>query len=172
MGNVVNFEVKGLKEMNARIAALQQEFGSQNVPAGKWMMRALHDGARIIRDEAKRLAPVLKDADPRRTPGAIRDGLVEHASRESFNTVYVRVRTRGYIFGPNVTRGVRNNSALKGNPNYWWLQEFGTSTSPAQPFMRPAFDSKKGEALRVMLQSLRRGLDDIVSKLQRIRVAA
>jgi HK97 gp10 family phage protein len=172
MGNVVNFEVKGMKELNARMVALQREIGVANVPATKWIMRGLHDGARVIRDEARRLVPVLREPDPRRTPGAIRDGIVEHTSREEWGTVYVRVRSRGYIFGPNVTRGVRNNSSLKGNPNYWWFVEFGTSKMAAQPFMRPAFEGKKAAALREVLSSLQRGFDAIVAKVQNIRMAA
>jgi len=172
MGNVVNFEVKGLKEMDARVQALQKEFGSASVPAGKWLMRALHDGARVIRDEARRRAPVLREPDPRRQPGALRDGIIEHASREHHNTVYVRVRTRGYIFGENRTRGSRINSSLAGNPNYWWLVEFGTSHAPAQPFLRPAFESKKAAALNTIHASLKRGLEVMVAGLQRIKIAA
>lgn len=172
MGNVVNFEVKGLKELDARMQALQKEFGTASVPAGKWLMRALHDGAKVIRNEARSRAPVLKDMDPRRRVGAIRDGIIEHASREHHNTVYVRVRNRGYIFGENVTRGSRINSSLAGNPNYWWLVEFGASHAPAQPFLRPAFENKKGEALNVIQASLKRGLDVIVAGLQRIKIAA
>jgi len=173
MGTVVNFEVKGIKEMNARIAALQKEFGSANVPAGKWVMRALHDGARIIRDEAKRLAPVLREPDPRRHPGELRGNIVEHASREQWNTVYVRVRTKGYIFadGPDSSKN-KKSSSRKGNPNYWWLVEFGTSKAPAQPFLRPAFETKKAVAFNEIRKSLARGLDAIVAKLQQIRIAA
>jgi len=61
---------------------------------------------------------------------------------------------------------------LAGNPNYWWLVEFGTSHAPAQPFMRPAFERKKGEAMRVVTESLRKGLAAIVNKLQSIKRAA
>ena len=173
MGNVVNFQVQGIKEMNARIAALQREFGSKSVPAGAWVMRALHDGARVIRDEAKRRAPVLRVPDPRRTAGELKNGIVEHASREQWNTVYVRVRTRGYIFGAGLDSSKNKKSSSRaGNPNYWWLVEFGTSKAPAQPFLRPAFESKKGEALNAIRNSLARGLDAIVAKLQQIRIAA
>jgi HK97 gp10 family phage protein len=170
--------------------ALQKEFGTKSVPAGAWLMRGLHDGAKVIRNEARRTAPVLKDATEtitvtsksgrqrsyqgtaRRRKGALRAGIVEHTSRQEWGTVYVRVRSRGYIFGQNVTRGSRISSSLAGNPNYWWLVEFGTSHAPAQPFMRPAFESKKAEALRVIMGSLKRGLEAIVVKLRQIKVAA
>lgn len=173
MANVVNFEVHGLKELNARMVALQKEFGGNNVPAGKWVMRALHDGARVIRDEAKRLAPVLRVLDPRRTPGELRGSIVEHASRTEYGTVYVRVRTRGYIFADGLDSSKnKKSSSRRGNPNYWWLVEYGTSKAPAQPFLRPAFEAKKGAALNEIRKSLARGLDVIVKQLQQIRIAA
>lgn len=175
MANVVNFEVKGLKEMDARMRALQQEFGTRNVPATKWVMRALHDGARVIRDDAKRRAPVLKDPirNPHRRPGELRSNIVEHASREEWGTVYVRVRSRGYIFkeGPDSRRNPKS-SRRAGNPNYWWLVEYGASHAPAQPFLRPAFESQKGAALRAIQASLKRGLAVIAERLQRIKIAA
>lgn len=174
MGNVVNFQVQGIKEMNARIAALQREFGSKSVPAGAWVMRALHDGARVVRDEAKRRAPVLREPDPRRIAGELRANIVEHASKDYWNTVLVRVRNRGYIFAKDDGTGRKKakSPSLRGNPSYWWLVEFGTSKAPAQPFLRPAFESKKGEALNAIRNSLARGLDAIVAKLQQIRIAA
>jgi HK97 gp10 family phage protein len=173
MGDVVNFQVKGLKELNARMVALQREIGAANVPATKWMMRGLHDGARVIRDEAQRLAPVLRDPDPRRYPGELKGNIVEHTSREEWGTVYVRVRSRGYIFasGPDTRRSPKSSSR-KGNPNYWWLVEFGTSKMAARPFLRPAFDGKKAAALREVFNSLQRGFDVIVKSVQNIRIAA
>lgn len=180
MGNVVNFHVEGLKELDARMRVLQKEIGTKNVPATAWMMRGLHDGARVIRDEAKLRAPILQPRegrnpalDPRRHPGELKGNIVEHASREEWGTVYVRVRTRGYIFagGFDSSRN-KKSSTRKGNPNYWWLVEFGTSQAPAQPFLRPAFEKKKREALQAVYNSLKRGLDVIVANVQRIRIAA
>lgn len=173
MANVVDFRVHGLKEMDARIKALQREFGTASIPAGKWVMRALHDGARVIRDEAKSRAPVLREPDPRRFPGELKGNIIEHASREQWNTVYVRVRNRGYIFAPGSdTRKNAKSSARKGNPNYWWLVEFGTSKMPARPFLRSAFEAKKAAALNAVHASLKKGLDAIVASLQKIRIAA
>jgi HK97 gp10 family phage protein len=41
------------------------------------------------------------------------------------------------------------------NVEYALAQEFGTSRMRGQPFMRPAYDEKKGEALREMHRALR-----------------
>lgn len=41
------------------------------------------------------------------------------------------------------------------NVEYATAQEFGTSRFPAQPYLRPAVDSKKKEALREVAEALR-----------------
>lgn len=171
----VAMKIEGLSTMNARIAALQREFGVNQVQAGKMVMRALHDAARPITAEAKRLAPVLRDPvrNPHRRPGELRSGIVQHTSRDEYGTVYVRVRTRGYIFAEGADSRRNPKSARRaGNPNYWWLQEFGTSQAPAQPFLRPAFERMKFTALEAFRKSLGRGIEVVTQKLSAIRRAA
>jgi len=41
---------------------------------------------------------------------------------------------------------------------YMKFHEFGTSKMPAKPFMQPAYESKKAEAIRVLKEEFRRGL--------------
>lgn len=170
----VTMKIEGLATLNARIVALQNEFGIQNVRAGKMVLRGLHDAARPITAEAKRLAPVLKDPirNWHRTPGELRSGIVQHTSRDHYSTVLVRVRNRGYIFadGPDSRRNPKS-SRRAGNPNYWWLVEFGTSHAPAQPFLRPAFERMKFVALEAFRKSLARGVAVVVKQLQNIRAA-
>lgn len=163
MANRVKMELLGLRELNARLAALPRE-----IKKGPILMRALHDGARIIKAEARKLAPVLRVPDPRRRAGELRANIVQHASRSEDDTVVVRVRTRGWIFGS----GRLANSALAGNPNYWWLQEFGTSKQPARPFLRPAFESQKFNAAVAVKNSLARGIQFVADKLSKQRMAA
>jgi HK97 gp10 family phage protein len=156
MANTVSMKLEGLRDLNRALLALPQE-----VKKGPILMRALHDGARIIRDEAKLRAPVLRDPgkNPHRQSGALRAGIVEHASRTEDFTVVVRVRSRGYIFGAGPdTRKNGKSSRRAGNPNYWWLVEFGTSKMAARPFLRPAFEAKKFQAARAVRESLARGV--------------
>ncbi len=37
---------------------------------------------------------------------------------------------------------------------YWYLVEFGTSKMSARPFMRPAFEAKKDDAVAAIAQSI------------------
>lgn len=170
----VTMKIEGLKTLNARIVALQREFGVGQAQAGKMVLRALHDAARPVTAEAKRLAPVLKDPfnNPHRRPGELRAGIVQHTSRDEYGTVLVRVRNRGYIFaeGPDTRRNPKS-SRRAGNPNYWWLVEFGTSKMQAIPFMRPAFERMKFVALEAFRKSLARGVEVVTQKLKSQRVA-
>lgn len=157
MANRVTIEVLGLRELDDLLHRLPQE-----VKRAPIIYRALHDGARVIVPEAKRLAPVLQDEDraPRRQYGALRAGITQHADRRAVEpTVVIRVRSRGYIFAPGSdSRRNPKSSVRAGNPNYWWLVEFGTSRAKAQPFLRPAFESRKLAAANAVRDSLRRGV--------------
>lgn len=168
-GPIVKMEVKGLRELDYALREMLPAMERERV-----IVRALHDGARPITAEARRLAPVLSEENLRivgrkpgrgrarpyygttqRVKGALRAGITQHTDRHAYSTVLVRVRNRGYIFGP----GARNADAAKaGNPNYWWLVEFGTSRARGQPFLYPAFEAKKEEATRAIQISLLRGM--------------
>lgn len=156
MGNKVTMQIEGLRELDNALAALPVEIKRAPI-----IYRALHDGARLIVAEAKRLAPVLKDLSNKyRQPGAIRAGITQAASRTQDFEVDVRVRNRGYIFAQG-----SKSSALSGNPNYWWLVEFGTSKMAAIPFLRPAFEAMKGQAAEAIRESLRKGIAFVTAKL-------
>lgn len=142
----VTVTVEGLAELNANLL----KFGK--VIAGQAVTDALREGGFIIRNEAKRRAPVLENDTLRRRRGALRTNI--SAYPVAWNQVVVRVRSRGYIFDKNDPKARR-----PGNPNYWWLREFGTSKLPAQPFLRPAFEAKKMEALDAIRARLAKNIE-------------
>lgn len=160
--------VEGLSQLSAAMKKLGIQVAGKD---SRMVLRALHDGARPIVAEAKRLAPVLDESKvytttnakgkkrtykgtKNRRRGAIRSAITQHTSRELFNTVIVRVRTKGYIFGP----GGNREAAKAGNPSYWWLVEFGTVKMKPMPFMRPAFDKMKFLAVQNIKNSLETGI--------------
>lgn len=166
---VITVEVKGLRELDYALRAMLPTMERERV-----ILRALHDGARLIAAEARRRAPVLKNENQRivarkptrgqskpyygttqRVRGALKAGITQHTDKHHYSTVLVRVRNRGYIFGE---RARNVDAARAGNPNYWWLVEFGTSRAKAQPFLYPAFEAKKEEAVRAIQLSLLRGV--------------
>lgn len=156
-------ELLGLKELEQALLALPRD-----VKASSIIYRALHDGARVIVPAIKRRVPILKNPqdEPRREPGAIRASITQQASKTEKYTVLIRVRNRGYIFGPGFdSRRNQKSSQRAGNPNYWWLVEFGTSKAKAQPFLRPGFEEKKYEAARAIQLSLLRGVATVARNL-------
>ncbi|MGQ9088552.1 HK97-gp10 family putative phage morphogenesis protein, partial [Klebsiella pneumoniae] len=40
----------------------------------------------------------------------------------------------------------------------------GTSTAPAHPFVRPAFDTRMEEATQVAMQRMNQAIDEVLSK--------
>lgn len=52
------------------------------------------------------------------------------------------------------------------------LQEFGTATNPAQPFLRPAWDGNKDKALEIITADLRANIFKAVARLARKQAKA
>lgn len=190
MSITVDIKVTGLKEFEANLAILREEFG---VKTGGLINRSLMAAAVVVRDEARRLAPVLQDAvriqaAPRsgkrrrsyigtvyRRRGALKAGIIASYVKGGGLQAVVRVRNRGYIFEHTHNSRIDRlkNPALAGNPNYWWLVEFGTSKKSARPFLRPAFESQKDKALNAFKARMERELQETFAKFrQPMRLAA
>lgn len=172
---MVEVKVHGLKEIRARLTALPTEINREKI-----ILRALHDGARVIRDDARARAPigdairyVGRGAGKKRKDGTIsgrkvrggllRSSIVEHTNRAEHNSVFVRVRSKGWRMVNGKISIVRPGSS----PGYWSFLEFGSSKLPARPFMRPAFEASKYAAVGVFMESMRRGLDRVMAGIAR-----
>jgi len=108
--------------------------------AGKVIRSATLSGAGIIRKEA-------------RSRVAVDDGnLKKNISSKLKNKSDTHVT---YSVGPT-------NKAFYGT-----FLEFGTEHIRAQPFLRPAFDEKKGEAARKIEERLIKGIEREAEKLRR-----
>jgi hypothetical protein len=66
MAQIVNVEIKGLREIQQAMMKLPRRFDR------KLLNQSLLVGARLVRDDAKRRVPVLQTPDPRRVRGALR----------------------------------------------------------------------------------------------------
>jgi len=177
----LDIQMTGLKEFEANLKILRDQF---QVRTGGLINRSLMAGARIIRDEAKAKAPIfdserarrafksrrfnqagrgLSQSQEVRVPRNLKSNIVASYAKGMPLTVLVRVRTRTYIF-----EGGRGNfkSNVVGNPNYWWLVEFGTSKMAARPFMRPAFEAKKSQALGAFTVEMRKQLTEQFRKFR------
>lgn len=168
----VQIKIQGLREVARAMRELPNRVDRKILNAG------LLEGARVIRDEARQLAPVLKTREDKRwRPGALRRAIQTvaiNASRAQYaGEVIVRVRK---LSKRQVAAFKRRQSKRKKkvdsrlNPAdafYWSFVEFGTAKIPARPFMRPAFESKKQQAIDAAIRVFRERIQLEIAKLGR-----
>ncbi len=173
--------VKGLKELSQALQTLPQNL-VRNVLRG-----TVNAGASLVRDQARINAPVMEKALPgHQPPGTLKRSIVTTYVKERSNaqqvTYYVAVRQGKRYRG----KGVKHN--LSQDAFYATWVEFGhyyvapkpkgitwkvhrqTYLSsdqyvPPHPFMRPAFESKKEQAVYAMGSYLANRLPAEVAKL-------
>lgn len=144
--------VKGLSELLAALDQLPDNV-SKNVLRG--MVNA---GATVIKNEARAMAPV--------DTGALRQSIIQKHIPEKSNkfvqTYYVTVRS-----GPRFKKIGGKLTRITGAPDafYWRFLEFGTKKMAAKPFMRPAFETRKYEAIEAMKVY---GEERVVKELKKI----
>lgn len=134
----------GLEALKQTLNALPAKLGERAVRA------ALRAGAQTIRKQAQANAPVLQTPSPHRIAGTIKANITVRKSKRDKYGVYVSVKP---LTGKQILSFRQANGGAKGanNPNdpfYWVFQEFGTAHHAASPFMRPAYEEKKYEALQ------------------------
>ena len=122
---------------------------------------------KVLRDATRAGAEVMRDAVVERAP--------ERTGKLKKNVVVVtqKSRRRGeissgvHIRGVNPRTGNSDNTmkaSNKRNAFYWRFVELGTSTAPAHPFVRPAFDTRMEEATQVAMQRMNQAIDEVLSK--------
>jgi HK97 gp10 family phage protein len=132
--------VAGLQELNKVLEQLPDKLQDRAVK------NAMAAGARVIRDEAKRLVPVGPG------PHHLRDDIV--VARKVKKT-----RTRK----GSVVVGIRNEGRF-----YAHLVEFGTSHSAPHPFMRPALDNAQSAAIQKIGPKLGQEVEKQAAKLNKM----
>lgn len=133
--------VKGLAELSAALKKLPDRI------ARNALRQSVSQGAAVIRAEAKVRAPraprVLgKQHTP---PGTLRRAIVtKHDVKRS------NLTSQTYVVTVRSGKRYRNQGKKKNlsqDAYYWRWVEFGTVKMAAQPFLRPAFETKKSEAV-------------------------
>ena len=148
---VAEVKIEGFDELAKKLREL--------VPAmrKRVIRNALSAGARLVRDDAKRNAPVLSASAkaPYRQPGtlkkAIRVRSSKQARRASDIGVFVNVKP-----AKSGLRGAKSNS----DPFYWRFLEFGTRKMSARSFLRPAAE-KLDDALAIFQTQVGRWIEKV-----------
>ena len=141
MPSAMSVEVTGLKELAEKLAQMGPRLERNGLRA------AVSAGAEVIRKEARARAPVATGTLRR----AFYKKQIREQSGQKQQTFFVGVRS-GKRYAP------------KGQDAYYWrFQEFGTAKMPARPFLRPAFESKKNEAVEAMKKKLRDRIEQLAA---------
>lgn len=136
--------IAGLSELRAALRELPDRI-ARNVLRG-----AVNAGATVIRAEARVRAPVYTGevADGHPPPGTLKRAIYQKQINElsslTNQVFFVGVR-HGKKYRKQGKKGDKSQDAY-----YWRWVEFGTSTMSARPFLRPAFEAKKLEAVEAM----------------------
>lgn len=133
--------------------------------------QSLAAGIRVIRNEARKNLV-------RATSNAGKTGISYGSGLTAKNVIYKRkkpfnnekgerlILTVAYKAHPKFN-SIFRNSRIKFNDIAFML-EYGTSKQPAEPWLRPAFHSKKDEALKKINTELVKRIDKIVQNLARV----
>lgn len=149
-GEMVTVEVHGLAELDRALAQLPQEV------AGRALQAAVNSAARVIGDEAERLAPVGKEAHRVGKgkkarlvqPGNLKRGIrVRKLRGTDFEAAAVITVSRAAFYAKFVEFGVPEHAI------------------PARPFLRPAFDTRGAEAIAVLKERLAKRIASAARRL-------
>jgi HK97 gp10 family phage protein len=150
--------IEGLAELDRALHALPGNI-AKNVLRG-----AVGAGAAVIRKEAKSRAPVAEgpqrpDAPP---PGTLQRAIYSKWIRELSDW-----SKQTFIVSVKKGRKYRKAGKKYTDAFYWWFVENGTSKMAARPYLRPAFEAKKTEAIEAIRDYLAKRIPLEVEKLRR-----
>lgn len=153
----MDIETKLLMDIDGALDRLTAAVGEKTLRAVGFA------GAAVFRDEVIRGAP--KDTGfLSENIGIVRDK--SDSYKDVVQTYVVKVLQIKHKYA-NTKHNVRKNKVGKTyvttNAFYWRFFEFGSSKMAARPFIRPSFESKKGEALQAMRTKLSEKIKEALS---------
>lgn len=159
------YKIEGLRELGERLKSLPKEISGK---AGGPLLKALRKTAKTVQTKAK--------ATVRKKTGTLADNIIiarDRNARKKGATegvqVTVRYKAKGYKDNARNRRSGRVGGTYKnyGPLFYASFLEFGTSKMRPYPFMRPAFETSKGEMAATFRKELGNEIDKAVQKLNK-----
>lgn len=135
----LDIKVLGLDELARQLKTLPEKLAKNGLRA------AVNAGAEVIRKDAANRAPVATG----RLKKAIYKKQIREKSNNNQQTFFVGARS-----GKKYRQ--KNQDAY-----YWRFLEFGKAKMPAQPFLRPAFDTNKTRAVEAIAKKLKQRIDEL-----------
>ena len=160
MARAETVRIEGLAELNRALRELPQRI------ANRGLRTAVYAGAKVIRDEARHRAPKAAQSLGIKQPpvGTLKRSVIMKHIRElsggGRQTFYVLVR-QGKKYRNQGKRGNLSQDAW-----YWRFVEFGTRKMAARPFLRPALESRRREAVEAIKGRLAQRIEIEVKALK------
>ena len=151
MAKYESVQIKGLDALAKALKELPDRVAKNGLRA------AVYAGAKVIRDEAKLQAPVATGTMKR----AVILKQIPELSSKNKQTFFVTVR-QGKKYRKQGKKGNLSQDAW-----YWRFVEFGTVKMSARPFLRPAFDIKKNDALTAIKTRLAERIEQAARELKK-----
>ena len=174
-------EIKGMQELRAAMLSLPSQFDQ------KLLQSVLMPGAIAVRDEARRLAPVLKIPSKHRLAGVLKRNIRVAKSKPApgmtatviigvrkFSKAQIRKLNKNLNASKKITgkTHVIAINSMVGNPFYWRFMEFGytdrggTYHGPHNGgYLRPAFESKVDSSLKLITVGMDKQINKVGKKL-------
>lgn len=148
-------KIEGLSQLQQAMQALSKKTSTRIA------VKAMRKGGVVIREQARANAPTLKQKVPYRKAGTLRKAIsssTKIGKNGQVNTkIFVRTLKQSKIDAFKARTG-KSGAKNPNDPYYWRFVEFGTSKMAAKPFLRPAFQSKKEQATKEIITTLRDGI--------------
>lgn len=141
---MIEMKIEGLSELRKALLELPQELRKGPLRS------AVSAGAKVVQDRARANAPV--------DSGTLRRAIYRTRSKSQSSAVQ-ETAIVGIRFGKKYQK--RKQDAW-----YWRFIEFGTSKLPANPFMRPAFDTTKTGQIQAIATRLAKGIARAAAKVR------
>lgn len=158
MGNV---KVEGLSQIHKALS----ELGSK--VSNKIAVKAMREGGKIVREQARQNAPVLSQSTPHRRAGTLKKAIKSSTKVLKNGKIGTVIRVKELTAKQIETFKVRSGKKGALNPKdpyYWRFLEFGTSKMPARPYLRPAFEQTKEKAATEIIKTLKDGIESEAGK--------
>lgn len=158
MGNV---KVEGLSQIHKALSELGRKVSN------KIAVKAMREGGKIVREQARQNAPVLSQSTPYRRAGTLKKAIKSSTKVLKNGKIGTVIRVKGLTAKQIGAFKAKNASSGAYNPKdqyYWRFVEFGTSKMPAKPFLRPAFEQTKEKAATEIIKTLKDGIESEAGK--------
>jgi len=148
--------IHGLPDFREKI----QRIGSQK-EIKKFVRKASRQAMNIVRDAARENAKAIDD--PETVEKIHKNITVQAGKTRDKNSIRMRVGIKGGA-GQN-QYSVSTAGLSGGDTRHWRFIEFGTSTIPAVPFMRPALANNVDAVISKFNESFMQQLDEAIAAL-------